>query len=120
MGNKNKPKSLSWEDFQSLGNPENAPEIPEEKNSGEALDITAFKVRVYLERKQRGGKTASIIKGILEPEDALIALSKKLKSKLGVGGSVKNNEIIIQGDQRKKIIEFLLTKGYKNTKNAGA
>lgn len=120
MDKKKNPKSISWADFQSLGNPENAPDIPEKTEAAKTYDLESFKVRVYLERKQRGGKTASIIKGILEPEDNLIALSRKLKSKLGVGGSVKNNEIIIQGDQRKKIVQVLITMGYKNTKNAGA
>jgi len=120
MGNKKNPKSISWADFQALGNPENAPDMPKENEIVEKKDLNSFKVRVYLERKQRGGKTASIIKGILEPDEKLIALSRTLKSKLGVGGSVKNNEIIIQGDQRKKIVEILINMGYKNTKNAGA
>ncbi len=111
--------SLSWDDFQSLGNPENAPE-PAAEESAESTENLKDIVRVYLERKGRGGKTVSIIKGLTGDDDYLSDLCKKLKSKCGVGGSVDDGEIIIQGDQRNRLIKELRIIGYNNVKNAGA
>jgi len=113
-----KETSLSWDAFQSLGNPENAPDIPEEK---EKTDKSQFQsIRVHLEKKHRGGKPVSLIRGLEDlPVDELKALGKLLKSKCGVGGSVKNGEIIIQGQHRDKIIGILQDEGYKNIKKAG-
>lgn len=117
---KNKQKSLSWDAFQSLGNPENGV-LPEE-NVQEGKDENynhTYDVRVWLDKKHRGGKTASVIKGIEATDEELKALCKELKTKCGVGGSSKNGEIIIQGDQRQKILKHLLAKGYTKTKLAG-
>lgn len=115
---KKKNTSLSWEDFQAMGNPENAPkeEVPVPKDG---VKNKKDKVRIYLERKQRGGKTASIIKGISLNHTLLKEFAKKLKSKIGVGGSVKEGEIIIQGDQRKRLLDILIGEGYSDTKIAG-
>jgi len=77
-------------------------------------------LRVYLERKGRGGKAVSIIKGLTLSEEAMLGMCKLLKSKCGVGGSVKGGEIIIQGDQRNRLIKELGLMGYHNVKNAGA
>ena len=76
-------------------------------------------LRIFIEKKHRGGKTASIIKGFIGTHDDLEALSKLLKTKCGTGGSAKDNEIIIQGDMRDKILEILLAKGYKAKKAGG-
>lgn len=118
MPEKNKPTLISWEDLQKMGNPQNAPELPEDKESKQAH--LKWPVKVHYERKGRGGKEAIIIKG-LESLDASLAeaLCKKLKSRLGVGGAVKEGEIIIQGNQRDKVIEILLADGFKNIKKAG-
>jgi translation initiation factor 1 len=75
-------------------------------------------LRVFIEKKHRGGKTASVIKGFIGKEQDLEALGKLLKTKFGTGGSVKDGEIIIQGDLRDKILEVLIAMGYK-TKKAG-
>lgn len=119
MGKDKKKTSLSWEDFQALGNPENAPEIEQPEKDDEP-NKSSMAVRVYLERKNRGGKTATIVKGLDLYDDELEQLAKQLKSTLGVGGAVKEGEIVLQGDKRLKTCDFLKKQGYTNTKNAGA
>lgn len=80
------------------------------------LDSNSQKLRIRLETKQRAGKKASIVNGFQGSESELEALAKQLKTKLGVGGSVKEGEIIIQGDYVNKLKELLIQLGYKNTK----
>lgn len=74
------------------------------------------KLRVCIERKGRGGKTATIVKGFVGTDDDLQALAKQLKTKCGTGGSAKDGEIIIQGELREKIVALLMSLGYSNTK----
>ncbi len=76
-------------------------------------------LRVWLDRKQRGGKVATIVCGYKGAESDLKELAKMLKSKCGVGGSAKDGEIIIQGDHRDKVVELLLKAGYKCKKAGG-
>ena len=76
-------------------------------------------VRVWLDRKNRGGKEVSVIRGLSGTTDTLKSLAKELKSSCGVGGSVKDGEIIIQGNHRDKIIAILKKKGYVDIKKAG-
>ncbi|MGF7232138.1 translation initiation factor [Arachidicoccus sp.] len=77
------------------------------------------KLRVWLETKHRGGKAASIVAGFVGSEDDLKELGKRIKNFCGTGGTAKDGEIIIQGDQRDKILQWLQKEGYKQSKKAG-
>lgn len=77
------------------------------------------RIRVHRDRKNRGGKTVTLVKGLELNEDDLNTLCKKLKNKCGVGGAAKDGEIMIQGDQVKKVIELLQKEGYKDVKQSG-
>ena len=77
------------------------------------------KLRVSLDRKNRGGKTVTLITGFIGTEEDLKALGKLLKGSCGVGGTAKDGEIIIQGDFKQRIIDLLKAKGYSQTKGVG-
>ena len=78
----------------------------------ETLEPDKQKLKVYID-KNRSGKIAVIIKGFIGTDNDLKNLSTILKRKCGVGGSVKNKEIIIQGNIRNKVVEILEKIGYK-------
>lgn len=69
-------------------------------------------LEAHFSTKGRGGKTVTIIKGFDGLPSELKALAKKLKQHCSVGGSIKNNDIIIQGDVRQKIMDFLQNEGH--------
>ena len=71
------------------------------------------KLEAHLDKKNRGGKVATVIKGFVGNEEDLKILAKQLKTLWGVGGSAKDGEIIIQGNFRDKIMDFLVKEGYK-------
>lgn len=71
---------------------------------------------VRIDAKHRGGKIVTLIEGFYGSTDDLEKLGKQLKSYCGTGGSVKNNEILIQGDNREKVLQWLHKNGYLKTK----
>jgi translation initiation factor 1 len=76
-------------------------------------------VIVGIERKGRGGKTVSVVAGVMSHDAGKQALLKLLKTKLGTGGTVKDDTIEIQGDHREQIVEILIELGYKAKKSGG-
>jgi len=89
---------------------------PEQTNNAETLPVNQQKLRIKLDTKHRAGKAVSLVDGFIGTTNNLEDLGKKLKNFCGTGGSIKEGEIIIQGDQREKILQWLLKNGYKQTK----
>ena len=84
--------------------------------TAETLPPQQQKLKVRLETKHRGGKAVTLIEGFIGTDDDLQTLGKALKNFCGTGGSAKNGEVIIQGDNRDKVVQWLLKSGYKNAK----
>jgi translation initiation factor 1 len=76
-------------------------------------------LRVMLDSKNRKGKQVTLITGFRGNDEDMLKLTKELKTSCGSGGTVKNGEIIIQGDFREKVLKYLLDKGYKVKKSGG-
>ena len=73
-------------------------------------------LRIALDKRNRRGKTVTLITGFRGANDELAALAKMLKVKCGVGGSAKDSEIIIQGDHRQTILEILTKEGFTKSR----
>jgi translation initiation factor 1 len=82
----------------------------------ETLPAAQQKLKIRLETKHRGGKTVTLVEGFVGTEEDLESLGKSLKNYCGTGGSAKDGEVIIQGDQRDKVLQWLQKSGYKNAR----
>ena len=99
-------KNSGWREFgedNSAATQRATPDLPPDKQN----------VRVQSTRAGRKGKTVTVITGFQSKTETLQALLKKLKSQCGTGGTLKDNEIEIQGDHKQKILEILKQLGYK-------
>ena len=112
MSNKNKNKSgIVYSTEKNF-------EYESDAYTSTTLDNHLQDLRVFLDRKG-GGKLVSRITGFVGTEDDLIELGSALKKLCGVGGSVKDGEILIQGDHRDKILTYFVGKKYKAKKAGG-
>lgn len=103
----NKPQGIVYStnpDFSyNYGNQEEPNTLPPQQQD----------LRVMLDKKMKGGKKATLITGFVGAEDDLSALAKQLKNLCAAGGSASDGVILVQGDFRQKILDFLVKKGYK-------
>ena len=111
MSKKNKPDSRG---FVYSTDPNFS--FKEEQESIETLLPAQQKLKIRLDTKQRAGKAVTLVQEFIGKEEDLEELGKKLKNFCGTGGSVKDGEIIIQGDQREKVMQWLMKNDYKQAK----
>ncbi len=112
MSKKNKPDTRG---FVFSTNPDFRFE-EEEKEALATLTANQQKLRIRLDTKQRAGKAVTLVAGFIGQDNDLEILGKQLKNFCGTGGSVKEGEVIIQGDQRDKVLQWLLKNGYTQAK----
>lgn len=113
-------KKMRLEDLKGLAystDPDNIPE--EEIEEIPALENKEQKLYVSLDKKQRGGKKVTLIEGFQGHEDDLAQLGKDLKKMCGTGGSVKDGDILVQGDNRNKVVAWLEKEGYVVKRKGG-
>lgn len=99
-------------------NPDFRYETSDEEEAS-TLPPSQQKLRVQLDRKNRGGKVVTLVTGFTGSDDDLKELGRLLKSKCGVGGTAKDGEIIVQGDFKQKVLDLLKQAGYTQTKPVG-
>lgn len=112
--------SADWRDrlaalLPDMDAPEQEPEQPVADEPAPKA-VQTGRLDVLLDRKGRAGKTATIIAGFTCDDDTIAELASQLKRRLGVGGSCRGGEILVQGDRRDRVLAFLAEKGYKARK----
>jgi translation initiation factor 1 len=88
----------------------------EEETVKETLPANEQLLKIKLDKKHRGGKVVTMVEGFTMKDEEIEQLAKKLKTFCGSGGSAKNYEIIIQGDHRDKILQWLINNGFTKSK----
>ena len=88
----------------------------EDKGNIETIPAEKQRLKIIMDTRRRAGKAVTLIEGFAGKEEDLQELGKKLKSFCGTGGSAKDRVIIVQGDQREKVIQWLIKNGYKQSK----
>ncbi len=91
----------------------------EDQDEIETLDKQQQQLKVFIDRKQRKGKSVTIVTGFIGDNEDLDDLAKTLKTKCGVGGNAKDGEILIQGELRDKVFDLLISLGFTKTKKIG-
>ena len=103
-----------WQNaLQSLLDGGELPEGEETKPDAAVEPKQSGRLVISMERKGRGGKTATIISGFTVADDEVGRIAATLKSKLGTGGSARGGEILIQGDRRDDVRRLLKEMGFK-------
>ncbi len=85
----------------------------ESNEAGAVEDIQRAPLHIAIEKKGRGGKTATIIEGFTCSEERLKSIASDMKNALGTGGSARGGEILIQGERREAVAQWLRSHGYK-------
>ena len=85
----------------------------DEDSTNQDISISQQSLKIYPDRKNRKGKTVTVVSGFQGQPDSLKSLEKELKSFCGTGGTVKDGDIFIQGNVVQKISDFLKKKGYR-------
>lgn len=111
MAKKNKPDTRGF-----IYSTDPGFKFEEENVHTETLLPAQQKLRVRIETKHRAGKAVTVVYGFIGREEDLQDLGKKLRTYCGTGGSAKEGEIIVQGDQRDKVLQWLLKNGFKQSK----